>query len=136
RYIAFLTPLTACLLVPVLRYVARRKMALAVAMLVLALDVGRGALEAAQIFHPFYTSGIERRFFNLLDDPEHRKRPILVNAPVLRTASRGRASWLHRVGPDSYAVRGMPPPDPIAGARVAASRRFDLDGRVWSGAAN
>src|SRR5258708_13716487 len=38
RYIAFLAPLTACLLVPVLRFVAQRKVALVAAMLVLALD--------------------------------------------------------------------------------------------------
>jgi hypothetical protein len=58
-------------------------MALAVATLVLALDIGRCSVEALQIFHPFYTSGFERRFFNLLVDPENRKRPVYVNAPML-----------------------------------------------------
>jgi hypothetical protein len=83
RYMAFLAPLTACLLVPALRLVAQWKFALVAALLVLALDVGRGALEAIQIFHPFYTSGIERRFFNLLDDRANRRRPVLVNTPML-----------------------------------------------------
>src|SRR5262245_29716131 len=83
RYAAFLAPLTACLLVPALRLVAKRKVTLVAAMLVLALDAGRCAREAAQIFHPFYRSGIERQFFSLLDDPEIRKRPILVSAPMM-----------------------------------------------------
>ena len=38
RYMAFLSPLTACLLVPALRLAAQRKMALAAATLVLALE--------------------------------------------------------------------------------------------------
>jgi len=83
RYAAFLAPLTACLLVPALRLVAQRKIALTAAMLVLGLDLGRGAGEAAQVFHPFYRSGIERHFFSLLDDPQFRKRPILVDAPMM-----------------------------------------------------
>jgi hypothetical protein len=83
RYMAFLAPLTACLLVPALRFVAQRKLALVAALLVLALDVGRCALEAVQVFHPFYTSGVERRFFNLLDDRANRRRPIFVNTPML-----------------------------------------------------
>jgi hypothetical protein len=82
RYIAFLAPLTACLLVPALRLVAKNRITLSAAMLALCFDAGRCALEAVQIFHPFYTTGIERRFFERLDDPENRSRPVLVNAPM------------------------------------------------------
>jgi hypothetical protein len=87
RYIAFLAPLTACLLVPALRFLAQWKLALGVALLVLAFDIGRCALEAAQVFDPFYTSGIERKFFDLLDDPERRAAPVFVNAPMLSFVS-------------------------------------------------
>jgi hypothetical protein len=83
RYVAFLAPLTAALLVPPLQFIAKRKSALVAAFLVLALDVGNCTLEAARIFHPFYTSGVERRFFDLLDDPANRRNPILVNTPMM-----------------------------------------------------
>src|SRR5262249_41955342 len=87
RYIAFLAPLTACLLVPGLRFVAQWKPALIAALLVLAFDVGRCALEAAQVFDPFYTSAIERKFFDLLDDPKRRQEPVFVNTPMLNFVS-------------------------------------------------
>ena len=87
RYLAFLSPLTACLLIPALRFVAKRKTALCAALVVLAFDLGACMLEAAQIFHPFYTGGIEQRFFDLLDDPEPRKGPVFVNSPMMNFVS-------------------------------------------------
>lgn len=87
RYMAFLCPLTACLLVPAFRFVAQRRVLLAASVLLLALDVGRSSLEALQVFHPFYTSGVEKQFFSVLDDAENRNRPVFVNAPMMNFAA-------------------------------------------------
>src|SRR5262249_26332706 len=70
-----------------LRFLAQWKPALVAAILVLAFDIGSGALEAAQVFDPFYTTGIERKFFDLLDDPERRQEPVYVNAPMMSFVS-------------------------------------------------
>ncbi len=80
RYMAFLAPLSAGLLVPVLERLAGRRWLLAVAGFVLVIDLGRGFVEATKIFDSFYHSGIQARFFQELNNPATRKAPVFVNS--------------------------------------------------------
>ena len=66
RYMAFLAPLTAFLIVPPVEWIVRRKKALALFLLILLADAAIASSEAAMIFHPFYRKNPAREFLEPL----------------------------------------------------------------------
>ena len=101
RYMAFLAPLTAALLVSAIRRALNQRPTLVLVLMVLAADMFRSVREATEIFDPFYTVGIQRQFLALLDDPEYEHSAVLVSTPMLSfvspTPSPFAADRYHRV---------------------------------------
>lgn len=100
RYLAMLAPMTAFLLVPLLQLLWRRRRPLAwlVAPL-LAIDLARGASEAARLQHPFYREALANFFGDLpVEAPE---LPTLWVVRHLSFVTPERMAWFgdryHRV---------------------------------------
>ena len=128
RYLAFLAPLSALLIVPAFQWAGRRRPALAVLVLLLGFDLWRVVPEAARIRDPFYTSGVTQRLLEPL--VEGGPGPILINWKLRSFRPQGRVPMpgdrYHRVfhvgphhlgifygyGPDDF--RQISAPDRVA----------------------
>lgn len=82
RYLAFLSPLTAVLIVPAVRWMLERRLTPVLGVL-LALDCWMIAPEAAQIFTPFYQRSQAREFLAPLDQASAEGRPALFGSTLL-----------------------------------------------------
>lgn len=97
RYLAFLAPLTACLVVPAIALALARGRTLAglVAVVVL-LDFARALPEAARIADPWYRDGVTR-FYEPLREDAAGSAPIFFGI-----------GWLSFLAPDARAFPGDP----------------------------
>lgn len=76
RYLAYLAPLGAFMMVPFLRFVwLRRRHWIRFLLFLLVIDVARAGLEASRVFDPFYSSNPFRQF---LAPIEQRKGPVVI----------------------------------------------------------
>jgi len=80
RYLAFLMPLSAFLLAPLLRFLwLRRRRWTPVLLVLLAVDLLNASVEAVRIFDPFYSENQFGRFFSPI---ENRKGPVIITNPI------------------------------------------------------
>lgn len=87
RYLAFLAPLSACVLIPAVRTVARDRTGLVLIAALFAADLYRCTAEASRIVDPFYSGRFQRQFFAVLEDKASLNKPVYVNAPMFSFVS-------------------------------------------------
>lgn len=81
RYLAFLAPLNAWLIVPAIDFGARERLARKALPLILVLDLGRSLPEAARLHAPFYRDAV-REFLDPLPAPDQLPNRLLVERPL------------------------------------------------------
>lgn len=95
RYLGFLAPLTAALIIPVIALALGRGTLYRVLLsVVLMADLARGVPEAARITDPYYQEGVTA-FFEPLTNVQHRDVPIFFGK-----------GWLSFIAPDPRAFVG------------------------------
>ncbi|MFC1706414.1 hypothetical protein ACFL59_06255 [Planctomycetota bacterium] len=88
RYLAFLVPLSAYLVVPVVGVLLQRRITTALVLVVLAASVAPVQpyallTEAARVLQPWYRDSPIRRFLEPLGREEPRRKPVIVNWTTL-----------------------------------------------------
>jgi hypothetical protein len=87
RYIAFLAPLSAFLIVPAVQMLLRHRLALLVLAPLLALDIGGAALEAARIGSAFYRDNQLRALLEPFNAGERLPAPVFYTQSMLSFAA-------------------------------------------------
>ena len=70
RYIAFLMPLSAVVVLPALEWLWQRRAGLCLTLVVLAIDLTVAGREAARIRHPFYRHSLVEAFLDKLEEED------------------------------------------------------------------
>ncbi len=84
RYLAFLAPISAFLIVPPLRYLKKYPVVVIALLCLLIVDLSRISSEAARTFHPFYSKSMAKQF---LQPIEKSSEKVIVNWPMLSFVS-------------------------------------------------
>jgi hypothetical protein len=91
RYLAFLAPLTACVIAPAVERVLAKRALLLVAAPLLVLDAVGAAREAGLVLTPFYRHAEARTLLEPMTAvPGFRSRPLVFNEPMLSFVSPAR----------------------------------------------
>ncbi len=101
RYLAFLAPLSACLIAPAVAWVCRWRVGLVAAGVLLAADAVGGLAEATRIRLPFYRDSPLRRLVEPLDGPTSGPRTLYHTVSMLSFVAPGQsplaADRYHRI---------------------------------------
>lgn len=101
RYLAFVAPLSAFLIAPVVRRLGRREAGLIVIGALLVLDLGTGLREAARVATPFYRHSELKNVLAPLSEDGPLRRPLYHNVSMLSFVAPGQsplaADRYHRV---------------------------------------
>ena len=94
RYLLFLAPLTALLIVPVIQAAVRHRHLLIIGSLLLIVDLGRASWEAARLADPFFLTGPIHSMLAPLRTPQGERRlPLYMSNQLLSYRNDTRAPF-------------------------------------------